>query len=177
MAKTETQDEAVQTAPALSPAEQDRQAFQAGNASARIADIEDRLPTKDQKLVERIVLTDGYDWVLRDPKDPKTVIERGLRVRGDVVAVTEAEARRGERGGFLGSETDLKRVVLGADAAESALPTEDELAALAPAEVLAYLANHTDDIDRVEEIENGRKGGARKEITKAIKVVRDFQES
>lgn len=162
--------------PVTPPREQDANNFSAATPSSRLADIDAKLPVKNQTLVERVVLTDGYDWVLKDPQDPKQVIERGLRVRGDIVAVPESEARRGEAGGFLGSETDLKRVLYGAEAVENALPTEEVIDGWTPAQVLAYLANHTTDIDRVEEIERSRDDKGRKEVLKAIKTVRDFQE-
>lgn len=160
----------------MPPVEQDARAFSTATPSSRIDDIKDRIPSKGDRLVERIVLTDGYDWVLRDPADPKVVVEQGLRVRGDVVAVTEAEAKRGKKNGHLGDEADLKRIIFGVESVENRLRTDEEIAAMTPVEILAYLANHTDELGRVAELEEFRAEGPREAVEKAIKTVRDFLE-
>lgn len=138
--------------------------------------VAEEVKKKSAKPVEAVVLTDGYDYVVRDPEDPKTVLDRRLAILGDKVLVSPAEFKRGQQIGYLGTSDDYARALLNSDAGDRGLMTDDALGAMSAFQVLAYLTNHPDEIDRVELLEEHR-AEPRDEILKAVSTVRDFQAS
>lgn len=131
--------------------------------------------TASNGLKEMIVLTDGFHYVQRDPKNPKDVLSQELARRGDKVLVTQADAKRLAGIGALGDEESLKAAQADAAAADSGLATQAQLETMTPLQLLVYMGSHgTDEVDRVEELENSRET-PNEDVIKAINAVRELQ--
>ncbi len=137
--------------------------------TAEVTQFPNFVGTQKPKFVERVVLTHGYDYVLYDTFDGK-VAGHALAVRGQTVTVTEEKARKGERDGALGTQTDLNRLV----AQETGTPNVRALEDLDELEVIAWLHVNQSaaQLAQVEEIEQRRQGGPRKAVLETVAAIR-----
>lgn len=121
--------------------------------------------------------TEAKDEVKKDTEELYVLVDgygtEPLKLRGEKVTVTAAEAEHGKKTGALGSQEDLKHAEL---AAESGI-SDESITAMGLLELNAFLSGHSDDVTlaRVESLEYRRAEGPRDEVTQIIDTVRSLR--